>query len=177
MEELFLIKFNLNTTTKVPYLLLYIKFIIMERKDFIEQVGLSAASILIFGCMQGCSKSDSPAAPTPPPSNNNTTKAIDFTINITLNPYSSLNTAGGFYVDKTNNIIIARTLTNEFLAVSALCTHQQVLLDFQANNNRFYCSGHGSTFSTTGAVLNGPAATSLKQYKTTLAGNNLRIFE
>ena len=150
----------------------------MERKDFIEQVGLSAASILIFGCMQGCSKSDSPA-PTPPTGTTNPppVKAIDFTINITTNPYTSLNTAGGFYVDKANNIIIARTLTDEFLAVSSLCTHQQVLLDFQASNNRFYCSGHGSLFSTTGAVLNGPAATPLKQYKTTRTGNNLRIFE
>ena len=150
----------------------------MERKDFIEQVGLSAASILIFGCMQGCSKSDSPA-PKPPTGTTNPppVKAIDFTINITTNPYTSLNTAGGFYVDKANNIIIARTLTDEFLAVSSLCTHQQVLLDFQASNNRFYCSGHGSLFSTTGAVLNGPAATPLKQYKTTRTGNNLRIFE
>ena len=53
----------------------------MDRKDFIEQVGLSGAAILIFGCMQGCSKSESPA-PTPPPSNNNNPpKAIDFTIN------------------------------------------------------------------------------------------------
>jgi cytochrome b6-f complex iron-sulfur subunit len=150
----------------------------MERKDFIEKVGLSAASILIFGCMQGCSKSDSPAPakPTgttnPPP-----VKAIDFTINITTNPYTSLNTAGGFYVDKTNNIIIARTLNDEFLAVSSLCTHQQVLIDFQASNNRFYCSGHGSVFSTTGAVLNGPAAAPLKQYKTTRTGSSLRIFE
>ena len=150
----------------------------MERKDFIEQVGLSAASILIFGCMQGCSKSDSPASTphtgttNPPP-----VKAIDFTINITTNPYTSLNTAGGFYVDKTNNIIIARTLTDEFLAVSSLCTHQQVLLDFQASNNRFYCSGHGSLFSTTGAVINGPAAAPLKQYKTTRTGNSLRVFE
>ncbi len=150
----------------------------MERKDFIEQVGLSAASILIFGCMQGCSKSDSPA-PKPPTGTTNPppVKAIDFTINITNNPYTSLNAAGGFYVDKTNNIIIARTLTNEFIAVSSLCTHQQVTLDYQANNNRFYCSGHGSLFSTTGAVLTGPAATALKQYKTTLTGNNLRIFE
>ena len=150
----------------------------MERKDFIEKVGLSAASVLIFGCMQSCSKSDSPAPsqPTgttnPPP-----VKAIDFTINITNNPYTSLNTAGGFYVDKTNNIIIARTLTDEFLAVSSLCTHQQVLLDFQASNNRFYCSGHGSLFSTTGAVINGPAAAPLKQYKTTRTGNSLRIYE
>ena len=150
----------------------------MERKDFIEQVGLSAASILIFGCMQGCSKSDRPA-PTPPTGTTNPppVKAIDFTINITNNPYTSLNTAGGFYVDKTNNIIIARTLTDEFLAVSSLCTHQQVLLDFQASNNRFYCSGHGSLFSTTGAVINGPAAAPLKQYKTTRTGNSLRIFE
>ena len=150
----------------------------MERKDFIEQVGLSADSILIFGCMQGCSKSDSPA-PTPPTGTTNPppVKAIDFTINITTNPYTSLNTAGGFYVDKSNNIIIARTLTDEFLAVSSLCTHQQVLLDFQASDNRFYCSGHGSLFSTTGAVINGPAAAPLKQYKTTRTGNSLRIFE
>jgi cytochrome b6-f complex iron-sulfur subunit len=149
----------------------------MERKDFIEQVGLSAASVLIFGCMQACSKSDSPAPSQPSGNNNNTnTKTIDFTINITVNPYTSLNTAGGFYIDKTNNIIIARTLTNEFLAVSSMCTHQQVTLDFEANNNRFYCSGHGSIFSTTGAVVNGPASMPLKQYKTALSGNNLRIY-
>ena len=47
---------------------------------------------------------------------------------------------------------------------------------FEANNNRFYCSGHGSTFSTTGTVLNGPAGAPLKQYKTALSGNNLRVF-
>jgi cytochrome b6-f complex iron-sulfur subunit len=148
----------------------------MERKDFIEKVGLSAASVLIFGCMQSCSKSDGPA-PTPPSgSNNNPVKTIDFTINITVSPYTNLNTAGGFYVDRTNSIIIARTLTNEFIAVSSICTHQQVTLDFEANNNRFYCSGHGSTFSTSGAVTNGPAGAPLKQYKTALSGNNLRIY-
>ena len=155
----------------------------MERKDFIEKVGLSAASVLIFGCMQSCSKSDSPAPAKPVGSTTPTpVKTIDFTINITANPYTSLNTAGGFYVDKTNNIIIARTNTNpnEFLAVSSLCTHPQVTLEYQASNNRFVCPsppGHGSLFSSTGAVVNGPAASVLKQYKTTLTGNSLRIFE
>jgi cytochrome b6-f complex iron-sulfur subunit len=154
------------------------KFNIMERKDFIEQVGLSAASILIFGCMQSCSKSDSPASSQPNGSNNNPpTNKIDFTINITNNPYTSLNTAGGFYVDRTTNIIIARTLTNDFIAVSSLCTHQQVTIDFQANNNRFFCSGHNSAFSTTGTVLGGPAPAPLKAYKTALTGNSLRVFE
>ena len=148
----------------------------MERKDFIEKVGLSAASVLIFGCMQSCSKSGGTTSQTTG-SNNNSGKPIDFTINITTSPYTSLNTAGGFYVDKTNNIIIARTLTNEYIAVSSLCTHQQVTVDFQPNNNRFYCSAHGSAFFTTGAVLAGPANVALKQYKTALSASSLRIFE
>jgi cytochrome b6-f complex iron-sulfur subunit len=153
----------------------------MERKDFIEQVGLSAASILIFGCMQACSKSDSMNISSNNTNsnnniNNNNNAEVDFTINLTESTFASLNTNGGFYVEKTKNIIIARTLNNEFIAVSSICTHQQVTLDFQANDNRFYCSGHGSTFSTTGTVTNGPASTSLKQYKTALSGNNLRVY-
>jgi cytochrome b6-f complex iron-sulfur subunit len=160
--------------TNVTYLLLNLKTIIMERKDFIEQVGISAASILIFGCMQACSKSANTSTTQSGGSNNNT--PIDFTINIAVAPYTSLNSAGGFYVDRTNNIIIARTLTNEFIAVSSVCTHQQVTLDFVANNNNFYCSGHGSTFSTTGAVTKGPANNPLKKYNTAISGNNLRIY-
>lgn len=148
----------------------------MERKDFIEKVGLSAASVLIFGCMQACSKSESTPATSGNNNNASTPKTIDFTINIAIAPYSVLNNQGGYYVDATNNIIIARTLANEFIAVSSLCTHQLVRVEYQGANNRFYCSGHGSTFSNAGAVLNGPATLPLKQYKTSLTNNNLRIF-
>jgi len=150
----------------------------MERKEFIEQVGLSTASILIFGCMQACSKSDS----TTNTSNGNnsgntgTNKQVDFTINITASPYTSLNTAGGFFVDSVNSIIIARTLKNEFIAVSSVCTHQGVNVEFQANANRFYCTAHGSAFDATGSVTIGPATAALKQYKTTLTGSNLRVY-
>ena len=151
----------------------------MERKDFIEQVGASAASILIFGCLGACSKSDTTTSNSSSPSNssNNTATKVDFTINITLAPYNALNIAGGYYIENTTKIIVARTLSNEFIAVSSLCTHQQVTIEFQSNNNRFYCSGHGSTFSVSGTVTNGPANTPLKQYKTALSGNMLRIYE
>lgn len=149
----------------------------MERKEFIEKVGLSSASILIFGCMQACSKSDSSADPSNSNGNSNgTTNPIDFSINITIAPYNNLNNLGGFYIDAAKNIIIARTLNNDFLAVSSVCTHQQVTLEYQSNANRFYCSGHGSVFSVTGAVTTGPATQALKQYKTTLTGNTLRIY-
>ncbi len=150
----------------------------MERKDFIEQIGLSSASILIFGCMQACSKSETTTNNNNSGNNNNTgnNKPIDFTINISVSPYTSLNTPGGFYVESTTGIIIARTLKNEFIAVSSACTHQGVTVEFQSNANRFFCAAHGSAFDATGAVTNGPATAALKQYKTSLSGANLRVF-
>jgi cytochrome b6-f complex iron-sulfur subunit len=148
----------------------------MERKDFLEKVGYGTAGLLIFGCMQACSKAETAVAA----SNNNnvptTPKTIDFTINISVAPYNALNTLGGFYVDTTNSIIIARTLNNEYIAVSSVCTHASVTIEYQGANNRFFCSGHGSTFTNAGAVSNGPAAQALKQYKTTLSGNSLRVY-
>lgn len=151
----------------------------MERKDFIEKVGLSGAAILVFGCFQSCSKQDTPT-PTPAPitgGGNTVSKTIDYTINISLSPYTSLLNAGGFYLDATNKIIIARTVNNDIIAVSSQCTHQGVTVAFQANSNGFYCSAHGSAFSSSGAVTSGPASTSLTQYKTTLTGNSLRVYE
>ncbi len=148
----------------------------MERKDFLEKVGFGTASLLIFGCMQACSKAETAVAAS---SNNNgstTPKPVDFTINISMAPYNALNTAGGYYVDAANSIIIARTLNNEFIAVSSVCTHANVTIEYQGTNNRFYCSGHGSTFTNAGAVSNGPAAQALKQYKTALSNSSLRIY-
>jgi cytochrome b6-f complex iron-sulfur subunit len=148
----------------------------MERKEFIEKVGLSGAAILIFGCMQACSKAETAVAVGTNNNGSTTPTNVDFTINISVAPYNALNTAGGYYVDNANKIIIARTLNNEFIAVSSVCTHASVTIEYQGNNNRFFCSGHGSTFTSTGAVSNGPATQALKQYKTAISGSNLRIY-
>ena len=153
----------------------------MERKDFIEQVGLSGAAILIFGCMQSCSKSDGPSTNTNTGggtgSGGNNTSTVDFSIDISKSPFDALKTNGGFYVDPTTKIIIVKTNISPFeiIAVSSICTHQQASIVYQANNS-FYCAAHGSVFATTGAVTTGPATTALKKYQTTLTGTILRIF-
>ena len=150
----------------------------MERKDFIEQVGLSGAAILIFGCMQGCSKSDGPSTNTNTGSGSggNNTSTVDFTIDISKSPFDALKNIGGFHVDTATNIIIVKTTSGEIIAVSAICTHQQSSITYQANNNRFYCAAHGSVFATTGAVTTGPATTALKKYQTSLTGTMLRVY-
>jgi cytochrome b6-f complex iron-sulfur subunit len=145
----------------------------MERKDFIEKVGMSGAAILVMGCFGACSKSSGTGTTAP----TNPNKPVDFTINISNAPYNVLQNNGGFYVDTANSVIIAKTSSGMLIAVSSLCTHQAVTLEYQNNNNRFYCSGHGSNFNTSGTVLNGPATTALKVYKLTLTGSLLRIYE
>lgn len=154
----------------------------MERKEFIEKVGLSGAAILIFGCMQSCSKDDN--VNTTPMGNNyntgggsSTTTKIDFTINLATTPYDVLQKEGGYFVNSANNIIIARTTGSELIAVSSICTHQGATIEYKGSTNRFYCALHGSNFNQNGSVVNGPATQSLKQYKTTLTGNSLRVYE
>jgi cytochrome b6-f complex iron-sulfur subunit len=141
----------------------------MDRKEFLAQLGLSSAAIFAGACLAGCSKDDNGSGGgVTPPAN------VDFTINLADSANASLNTAGGFIYQ--SGIIIARTLTDTYLAVAQACTHEGTSVVWQAGNNRFFCPNHGSTFSTTGSVTNGPAGSALRRYNTSLTGTNLRVF-
>lgn len=137
----------------------------MDRKDFLLTLGKGAAVAGMIYCV-GCAanNSDVPTAPS----------NVDKTFDLTQSNYSALNTIGGSIVD--NGIIIGRVNATTFVAVSSACTHQGTTIQFQLNNNRFYCNNHGSTFALDGSVTNGPASRSLVKYNTTFSGNSLRIF-
>lgn len=141
----------------------------MDRKEFLNQVGMGAAALLVPACLGGlaaCGKSDSASPSNPPPPTN-----VDFTVNISSGALAS---NGGFLV--MNGIIIARTTSGAFLAVSAACTHQGTTINYVAASNKFLCPNHGAEFSSTGAVTKLPATTDLTSYKTSLNGNTLRVF-
>lgn len=138
----------------------------MDRKKFIEQVGIVAGSTILFTCI-GCSKSGNASPSTAAPSN------VDFTLDLSASANAALSTNGGYVY--SNRIIVARTLAGNYIAVSQTCTHETYTVVYQGNNSRFYCANHGATFSETGAVTNGPANSALKQYTTALSGTSLRI--
>lgn len=150
----------------------------MERKEFLSMLSTGTASMLLFTCLGGCgnSKSEDPqpsnAGNTTTPGTGGSTKK-DFIID--LNTTTSLKTKGNAVVQ--SGVIVAYTNGGSYIAVAAACTHQGTTVDFNAANTRFVCPNHGSVFTESGAVLNGPATLNLKQYKTTLTGNNLRVFE
>ncbi|MDI9320999.1 MAG: Rieske (2Fe-2S) protein [Phycisphaerales bacterium] len=135
----------------------------MNRKDFLAQVGLGAAALLVPACIGGlasCSKSS-----------NNAPTNVDFTLDVGT---GSLATNGGYLIH--SGVLVARTTSGTFLAVSAACTHEGTNVNYNAGGNNFICPNHGAQFSNTGAVTKGPASKGLSQYKTTLTGTSLRVY-
>jgi len=146
----------------------------MKRKEFFSTLGISAISaglLFMAPAVTSCSK-DSTIDPI---GGTNTGGAVDFTIDLTSPTYAALNTNGGSVVK--DNIIIARTSSGAYVALTSICSHQQYNpIAFESANNRFHCPNHGSNFATDGSVINGPALTSLKKYNTQLTGTSLRVF-
>ena len=138
----------------------------MDRKSFLSSLGLSAGTVLVASCLGGCSKPDSPG-------NASTPATVDFTLDLSQPANTTLRTAGGYLY--SNGVIVAKTLAGDIIAVSQVCTHQGVSVQFVGSNNSFFCPGHGAGFSTSGAVINGPATTSLKKYTVTVTGNSVRV--
>ncbi|MGL2992611.1 ubiquinol-cytochrome c reductase iron-sulfur subunit [Flavobacterium sp. TSSA_36] len=140
----------------------------MNRKEFFARVGFGAAAVLVPACIAGVATScsnDNSSGGNPAPT------GVDFSVDVST---GTLATNGGFMV--TQGIVIARTLTGSFLAVSASCTHEGTNVNYSASGNKFVCPNHGAQFSSTGAVTAGPATRNLTEYKTTLNGNSLRVF-
>lgn len=100
--------------------------------------------------------------------------SVDFTLDLTLAPNTVLNNVGGSLT--TNGIIVARLSTNEVVALSQACTHQGTTIQFRPSSGDFRCPNHGSQFSVTGSVTQGPASRPLRRFNTELNGTSLRVF-
>ncbi len=138
----------------------------MNRFQFLKSLGISGAAVMAVSCLGGCSENNEPML---------NTMSVDFTLNLNDSVNGSLSVNGGFIV--RDGVIVARTNTGNFVALSSLCTHEYTELLFEPANNRFVCPNHGSTFNVNGAVTNGPARFNLNQYITTFnsSNNTLRI--
>ncbi len=58
--------------------------------------------------------------------------------------------------------------------MTAVCTHEGCAVSGFANSV-YVCPCHGSEFNTSGAVVQGPATSSLRQFPTTFANNVVTI--
>jgi Rieske Fe-S protein len=85
------------------------------------------------------------------------------------------NVGGAALVESTAGVfLVSRTGANAFMAVDAICSHESCTIT-GADGDAYVCPCHGSRYSRTGRVLEGPAKASLRQFATTFADGVVTI--
>jgi cytochrome b6-f complex iron-sulfur subunit len=142
----------------------------MERKDFIQKFAIGG-SILLTTPLLFNSCSDGTDDVMDDADNNQNDNGIKVDLNNAS--FSDLKTVGGYAY--TGNIIVIRSGESSYIALSKVCTHQGCTVTYNHANSQLPCPCHGSVFSATGSVVNGPANSSLKTYSVKKEGDILTI--
>jgi len=140
----------------------------MERKQFIRNFAVGGSLLLTAPMLFNACSDDTDDIIDDENNNGN-----DITVDLNHADFAALKTVGGFAYK--GDIIIVRSSESAYIALSKICTHQGCTVAFNSSNNDLVCPCHGSKFSISGTVTNGPAATNLKQYSVKVTGNTLTI--
>ena len=132
----------------------------MDRRDFLEKIGIGAAFALTSGCLASCTK---------------TTLAVDFSLNLDDAANVALKTNGGYVIK--NGVVIARDTSGNYAAATVVCSHQQQSeVVYNKTTNEWLCNAHGARFDLAGKGLNNNGNGGLTVYQTAVSGTSLRIF-
>lgn len=81
---------------------------------------------------------------------------------------------GGGIILTDQKVVITQPSEGEFVAFSALCTHQQLMVT-SVEDGVIMCDNHGSSYdAATGEVAGGPAPSALTEVAITVEGDKIR---
>jgi len=149
--------------------------LLSSRREFCARTCRTVSLLALGAVMPACGGSTtSPSGAPPLPSVSGT--LVNRTLTIPVDAASPLAAVGGAAIVtvSTGTYLVARTAQSAFTAVTAVCTHEACAVTGFANA-RYVCPCHGSEFSTSGAVVQGPASSPLRQFPTTFADNVVTI--
>ncbi len=106
--------------------------------------------------------------------NKDKVQRIDFYVD--LNDPDNYDLANiGHYKVFNSSVIVAKDINSTYIALSAICTYDQCLVEFQTTNE-FICPCCQSHFDTTGNPLFGYATSPLPNYNIQKINNILHIY-
>lgn len=153
-----------------------------ERREFLRKTGsLAVMAMFGVGFFTSCSSEDDPVPvannPNQPPQTPAPTTAITVNNNsvvIDLSQVATLNNTGGWILIVEARMLVVNT-GGSFSSLTSVCTHSGCDRSWSFSNNQFLCSCHGSRFTTTGTVVQGPATQPLTAFSNSRSGNTLTI--
>ena len=132
------------------------------RRTLLAGAGLAGVAVLA-ACSSGGSSSSSTTSGDAP---SGSAAALGTTSEIPV---------GGGKVFTAEKVVVTQPSSAQFKAFSAICTHQQCIVD-QVANGTIDCPCHGSKFSITdGSVVSGPAPSPLPTQKITVTGDQITL--
>jgi cytochrome b6-f complex iron-sulfur subunit len=143
----------------------------MNRREVIQKFLVGSTVLAIVpSVLQSCSK-DAAMDPVTNPTGN-PPAGSNINLDLSLAENSALNTSGSSKI--VQGILIINTGT-KIVALSSICTHQGCTVGYNAGAGDIECPCHGSVYSTSGSVINGPAPAPLKSYPVSVTGNVLTV--
>ena len=138
------------------------------RREVLYTIGLAAASTTVLGGCTGTSNESNV------PEGSGAMCGSDFCFKLSEN--GELADVGGLmlFTAGSRKLMIRRVSDTELLAISAICTHAGCTVSTSGTDS-FACPCHGSRFALDGTVIGGPAATDLREFATTIAGDDVTV--
>jgi cytochrome b6-f complex iron-sulfur subunit len=140
------------------------------RRRFVIASGATLAAAATAGCGGGGGVSGpSPEDVPPNPSSTNF-------VRVGLPDVGQTVPASGSIIGLTVLLAVTRVAADNVVAVSRRCTHQGCTVNLPTAPGRTLdCPCHGSRFTTSGQVVNGPAGRALSSFPTRIDGNEVVI--
>jgi len=143
------------------------------RREFCAGCG-KAAALLALAASAACGDSQ-----TGPSGNTQSLASVSSTVSgrtvtVPIGAGSALASTGAMAITQTSigSFLLARTSASSLTVLTAVCTHEQSTINLSDGGSNFVCPNHGSTFTSSGAVVKGPANRSLQQFPATISGDN-----
>lgn len=142
----------------------------MKRDEFLTTLTGSFSAVCL-ACMTTACSEDQMVAPKAV----NTPVAAASTATIDLE--TEIKSVNNFIAK--NGFIVIRTASGNtvasFVAFSSVCPHAGSTVEYKETSSSFLCAAHGSTFSSSGALTQGPATVGLTKYDVEITGLTLRV--
>jgi cytochrome b6-f complex iron-sulfur subunit len=140
----------------------------MNREEFLNRLsgGLAATCV---ACLAAACSQDEPVIPGNGP--------IVPLSGLTVNLATEIRNVNEFIAK--NGAIVIRTATGNtaasFLAFSSSCPHAGATVEYNSSTSSFFCAAHGSSFSSNGSLVQGPATKGLTKLSVDITGTTLTV--
>jgi len=148
----------------------------VSRRTFVRKASASAVMLALGLNLSACDSADPGIDDGNPPVGGDdsgiSVSGNTITLDLTKSDAAGVGSAGGFLI--TSGSVIINLDGDTIRAFTSRCTHTGCAVnDFR--NNEIICPCHGSKFSTSGAVVQGPARQPLTEYTVTRSGDTVTV--